>query len=87
MAPEGMPPQGGQQGGSMDPQMEALLQQVQSMVQQGAPPNVIIGGLLQNGIPPEIIMQIIMQVGLVQDEQQASEMIQQEMANMQQAQQ
>lgn len=87
MAPEGMPPQGGQQGGGMDPQMEALLQQVQSMVQQGAPPNVVIGGLLQNGIPPEIIMQIIMQVGLVQDEQQASEMIQQEMANMQQAQQ
>lgn len=87
MATEGMPPQGGQQGGGMDPQMEALLQQVQSMVQQGAPPNVIIGGLLQNGIPPEIIMQIIMQVGLVQDEQQASEMIQQEMANMQQAQQ
>lgn len=74
------PPQ--QQGG--DPQMEALLQQVQQMAQQGADPMQIIGSLLQNGLAPEIVMQVILQVGIAQSEEQASQMIQETMAQMQQ---
>jgi len=79
MPPEGMPPQGGQ-----DPQMEALMQEVASMMEQGADPATIIGGLLQSGIPPEIVMQIVIQTGIAPDEQTASQMIQETMASMQQ---
>lgn len=91
-APEGqqMPPQGAeqqmapQQGqGGGDEQMQAIMQQVASMMEQGADPATIIGGLLQSGIPPEIIMQIVIQTGIAQDEQTASQMIQEVMGSMQ----
>ena len=92
MAPEqqGMPPQEAQmqqQGPppqGMDQQMQALLQEVASMLEQGADPMTIIGGLLQSGLAPEMVMQVVMQTGMAQDEQTASQMIQETMAQMQQ---
>ena len=92
MAPQqqGMPPQEAQMQQqapspqAMDQQMQALLQEVASMLEQGADPMTIIGGLLQSGLVPEMVMQVIMQTGMAQDEQTASQMIQETMAQMQQ---
>lgn len=87
---QGMPPQEAQmqqQGPppqAMDEQMQALLQEVASMLEKGADPMTIIGGLLESGLAPEMVMQVVLQTGMAQDEQIASQMIQETMAQMQQ---
>lgn len=72
------------EGGPAQPNMEDIIGQVASQLQQGADPSQIAAYFLQQNMQPEQIVQLLLQAGLPQD--QAIQSVQQVMQQFQQAQ-